>query len=99
MCGCAELFVVGEGRASQQLNRLASELKPKTWPRPRDKGKHSRLRASSAPRAQLLGPAKVGDDTTVGPFLAALVVILVLLGAAYNFFLAPKPLGVKYVPR
>ena len=66
---------------------------------PRDKGKHSRLRASSAPRAQLLGPAKVGDDTTVGPFLAALVVILVLLGAAYNFFLAPKPVGVKYVPR
>ena len=33
------------------------------------------------------------------PFLAALVVILVLLGAAYNFFLAPKPVGVKYVPR
>ena len=32
-------------------------------------------------------------------FLAALVVILVLLGAAYNFFLAPKPLGVKHVPR
>ena len=51
------------------------------------------------PRAQLLGPAKVGDDTTVGPFLAALVVILVLLGAAYNFFLAPKPVGVKNVPR
>ena len=22
-----------------------------------------------------------------------------LLGAAYNFFLAPKPVGVKYVPR
>ena len=49
---------------------------------PRDKGKHSRLRASSAPRAQLLGPAKVGDDTTVGPFLAALVVILTARSSA-----------------
>ena len=43
-----------------------------------------------------LGPPALRD---VLPVLVILVVILVLLGAAYNFFLAPKPLGVKYVPR
>ena len=48
---------------------------------------------SGAPSSADAEKKKVTDE------LMNCVVILVLLGVAYNFFLAPKPVGVKYVPR